>query len=480
MKKKNLSELKVVITLFLSVIAFTTFAQNLTLTGTVTDSNRGPIIGAAVVVQGSVNQGTVTNFEGKFVLTNVPSNGTIHVSYVGMQPQDLSVGGRTNIDVILQEDSKVLGEVVVTALGVPKQARSVGYATSKISPAEIERTNAINPVTALQGKVAGVSINIGGASGVTSSSSITIRGAKSIDKNNSPIFVVDGMIIQEPITGALSGTDWGSQLKNLNPADYESVTVLKGAAATALYGSRGANGAVVIVSKGGKFGKKGLGIEASQTLETTDIYKSPIEFQNIYGAGSPNNGYEGGFLANGTLQKTANSFGPKMDGSILNQYLPNGESTPYVAHPDNWKTLYQSGLNSTTNVAINGGGEKSSFRVSYSYTDNNGVFKRNEFKRHSISFKGLTELNKIFSLEAGVNYAFSSAQNGANQGGWNWGGNVAMMSTYYSPRNMDIAAYESMYRDPLTQAVETTTPWGTLRGYLHSRDMNLNQRNETT
>jgi iron complex outermembrane receptor protein len=196
MKKKNLSELKVVITLFLSVIAFTTFAQNLTLTGTVTDSNRGPIIGAAVVVQGSVNQGTVTNFEGKFVLTNVPSNGTIHVSYVGMQPQDLSVGGRTNIDIILQEDSKVLGEVVVTALGVPKQARSVGYATSKISPAEIERTNAINPVTALQGKVAGVSINIGGASGVTSSSSITIRGAKSIDKNNSPIFVVDGMIIQ--------------------------------------------------------------------------------------------------------------------------------------------------------------------------------------------------------------------------------------------------------------------------------------------
>src|SRR3712207_8372779 len=109
--------------------------------------------------------------------------------------------------------------------------------------------------------LAGLSINVGGASGVTSSSTITIRGAKSIDKNNSPIFVVDGMIIQEPITDYDAGTDWGSQLKNLNPADYESVTVLKGAAATALYGSRGANGAIVIVSKGGKYGKQGLGVE---------------------------------------------------------------------------------------------------------------------------------------------------------------------------------------------------------------------------
>ena len=147
--------------------------------------------------------------------------------------------------------------MVVTALGVPKQSRSVGYATAKVAPTEIERTNAVNVVNALQGKVAGVNINISGASGVTSSSAITIRGAKSIDKNNSPIFVVDGMIIQEPIRGALDGSDWGSQLKNLNPADFESVTVLKGAAATALYGSRGANGAIVIVSKGGRYAKQG-------------------------------------------------------------------------------------------------------------------------------------------------------------------------------------------------------------------------------
>ncbi|WGU68620.1 TonB-dependent receptor plug domain-containing protein [Capnocytophaga canimorsus] len=137
-------------------------------------------------------------------------------------------GNSLIINAVLKEETEQLGEVVVTALGVNKQARSVGYATTKVDVAEIGRLNVVNPVNALQGKVAGVAINNTGASGVTSSAGITIRGAKSLDKNNSPIFVVDGMIIQENLVGALGGTDWGSQLKNLNPADYESITVLKG------------------------------------------------------------------------------------------------------------------------------------------------------------------------------------------------------------------------------------------------------------
>ncbi|MFA6701346.1 MAG: TonB-dependent receptor plug domain-containing protein [Dysgonamonadaceae bacterium] len=325
MKRKNLFlNLRGLFTLLMSVCVLSISAQNITVSGTVTDDTGMTVIGAAVIVAGNASMGTITDIDGKYTLNNVPSNGSLQFSYVGLVTQTIPVNGKTTIDVIMATDAKMLQEVVVTALGITKQSRSVGYATSKVSTEEIARTNAINPITALQGKVAGVSINAGGASGVTSSSSITIRGAKSIDKNNSPIFVIDGMIIQEPIRGALDGTDWGSQLKNLNPSDYESVTVLKGAAATALYGSRGANGAIVIVSKGGRFGKKGLGIEVSQSLETTDIYKSPIELQNIYGAGSPNNGYEGDYMADGTLQRAATSFGPKMDGSLLNQYLPNG------------------------------------------------------------------------------------------------------------------------------------------------------------
>lgn len=452
--------------------------QGGTCSGIVKSTSGETIIGASVKVKGT-NNGKITDINGAFSLKNVKKGATIVISYVGYKTIEVKYSGRS-LNVVLEEDSKTLGEVVVTALGIQKQARSVGYATTKVDPNELERASAMSPVNALIGKVAGVTINLTGASGLTSSSSITIRGAKSLSKNNSPIFVVDGMIIQEAITGALSGTDWGSQLKNLNPADYESVTVLKGAAATALYGSRGANGAVVIVSKGGKYGKQGLGVEFSQTLETTDIYKSPIALQNEYGAGSPGNGFDGGYLSDGTLQKTAYSWGPKMDGSMVDQYMPGGEKTPFVAHPDNWRKLYDNGLNSTTNFAVSGGGENSSFRVSYSYTDNKGVFKRNEFKRHSISFKGLTELNKVFSVEVGLNYAFSRSQNGASQGAWNWGGNLAMMSTYYTPRNFDMSYYVDHYRNPETHAVETDTPWGTLRGYLHGRDMNLNQRDENS
>jgi len=197
MKRKKILHLKGLITLAMCVSAFVVSAQNLTVRGTVTDKNNEPVIGATVVVEGDLTRGTVTDVDGNYVLPNVPENAKLVFSYVGMKKQIVSVNGRTVINVVMEEEAELLEEVVVTALGVPKQARSVGYATAKVSPTEIERTNAVNVVNALQGKVAGVNINIGGASGVTSSSAITIRGAKSIDKNNSPIFVIDGMIIQE-------------------------------------------------------------------------------------------------------------------------------------------------------------------------------------------------------------------------------------------------------------------------------------------
>ncbi len=451
--------------------------QTRTVKGVVNDEV-GPVIGATVRVKGSQN-GVITNTNGEFTLAGVKTGDVIEVSYIGYATLSVKYNGEQNLNLQLKEDSQQLGEVVVTALGLPKQAKSVGYATSRVSTSEIERANALNPVNALQGKVAGVQINVGGASGITSSSSITIRGAKSVDKNNSPIFVVDGMIIQEAITGNIAGTDWGSQLKNLNPADYESVTVLKGAAATALYGSRGANGAIVIVSKGGKFGKKGLGVEVNQTVEVTDIYKSPVELQNVYGSGSPGNGYQGDFMPDGTITKTVNSWGPRMDGRMINQYLPNGESTPFSPHKDNWKEFYQTGMNSTTNVAISGGGEKSSFRLSYGYTSNKGVFKNNDFERHNITFKGNTELNDIFSIEVGVKYGFSSAKNGASQGGWEWGSNVGMMTAYYLPRNYDIAAHRRQYRNPETKAVVDAT-FSSLSGYFHTQDTQLKQRNENS
>ena len=451
--------------------------QSGTCTGVVVDATGETVIGASVVVKGTTN-GTITGIDGDFSLTGVNKGDIIEISFVGYQTVEIAWDGKP-INVTLKEDTQTLQEVVVTALGLPKQAKSVGYATTRVSTTEIERANAVNPVNALQGKVAGVQINQGGASGVTSSSSITIRGAKSVDKNNSPIWVIDGMIIQEPATDQLAGTDWGSQLKNLNPADYESVQVLKGAAATALYGSRGANGAIVITSKGGKFGKQGIGVEVQQTVEFTQVYDGPVDLQNTYGAGTTYNGYQGGFLADGSLQKTSNSFGPKMDGRMVNQYLPHGQATPYVAHPDNWSEFYQTGVNSTTNVAISGGSESSSFRLSYGFMNNKGVFEGNDFKRHNISFRGNTKLNDIFSVEIGVNMGFSTAKNGASQGGWDWGNNVGMITAYNLPRNYDVADHHATYRNE-DKSVENTSAFGTLSSYYHTRETELKKRKETS
>ena len=445
--------------------------------GTVLDERGETLVGVSVIIQGT-SIGTATDSKGRFEI-KAKKGDVLLISSIGFITEKVTVTGNT-LRVILKDDSQMLGEVVVTALGLPKQAKQVGYATTRVSTDEIERTNTINPVNALQGKVAGLQINTGGASGVTSSSSITIRGANSVDKNNSPIFVIDGMIIQEPITGNLAGTDWGSQLKNLNPADYESVTVLKGAAATALYGSRGANGAIVIVSKGGKYGKQGLGVEVNQTVEVTDVYKSPVELQNIYGAGAVHDGYQGDFRPDGSILSSGWSWGPKMDGSLRNQWMPDGKDTPFSPHPDNWKEFYQTGVNNITNVAISGGGEKSSFRLSYGFTKTKGVFLNNDFQRHNISFRGNTQLNDVFSVELGVKYAFSSAKNGASQGGWDWGNNVGMMTAYHLPRNVDIAAYYKQYRDPETGAVESTSRYDKLRAYFHKRDTELQRRNENS
>ena len=328
--------------------------QSGTCTGVVMDA-MGPVIGASAVVKGTTN-GTITGLDGDFTISGVKKGDIIEISFVGYQTVEVVWDGKP-INVTLKEDTQQLAEVVITAIGLPKQAKSVGYATTRVSTTEIERANAVNPVNALQGKVAGVQINTSSSSGVTSTSSITIRGAKSVTKNNSPIWVIDGMIIQEEQRAADSHTDWGSQLKNLNPADYESVQVLKGAAATALFGSRGANGAIVIKTKSGK-GHRGIGVEVNQTVEITSAYAAPADLQNTFGMGSISNGYQGGFTPAGDLLGTGSSWGPRLNGQMVTMYMPTSEKVPFVAHPDNWKEFYQTGVNSITNVAVSGGNEK--------------------------------------------------------------------------------------------------------------------------
>ena len=228
--------------------------QSETATGTVVDALGETVIGASVIVKGTTN-GTITDFDGNFSLQNVKKGDIIQISFVGYQTQEIAWNG-TPLKVTLKDDTQALEEVVVTALGMKRATKALGYAVTEMKGEDLS-TNVVNPVSALQGKVAGVEISSSDG-GMFGSSKIQIRGASTLGKNNQPIYVIDGVILDNSVkegSADWDGTgygDYGNELKNLNPDDFATVSVLKGAAATALYGSRGLNGAVVITTKSGK------------------------------------------------------------------------------------------------------------------------------------------------------------------------------------------------------------------------------------
>lgn len=423
------------------------FAQTRQVTGTVRDASNQPVVAATVKVKGS-SVSTTTNAEGQFSL-NVPSgSNTLEISSVGFTNQEIAIGADNTVSVSLAQNTTQMNEVVVTALGVSKQNKKLGYAVSTVRAEEIQRANTISPITALQGKVAGLDINVMGASGVQSSPSIMIRGAKSLRQgNNQAMFVIDGMVIENNTYDA-DAVDQGSQLKNLNPDDYESITVLKGAAATSLYGSRGANGAIVITTKKGR-ANQGLGISVSSTYQVENIYKNGVPLQNVYGRGFPYQ-REGHFLPDGTQLKTSNSYGPRMDGSLHPAEYDDTKMVPYSPQPDNWKAFYQDGIYINNNVALSGGGDKFTYRISYSNLNNKGTLPNNKVERNSFDFRTTGQLNKVFSIDGGVSYAMTDAKNPYGQGRYYWpsGQNLGFLTYYSVPRNTDLATWRDNYRNP--------------------------------
>ena len=278
-----------------------TAQQQETCTGIVKDATGETVIGASVIVKGTTN-GTITGIDGDFTLQNVKKGDIIQISFVGYQTMEVPFNGQP-INVTLKDDTQTLDEVVVTALGMKRATKALGYAVTEMKGEDLN-SNVVNPVSALQGKVAGVDISSGDG-GLFGSSKILLRGASTLGNNNQPIYVVDGVILDNSVKvgeadWSTSDTDWGNELKNLNPDDFESVSVLKGAAATALYGSRGLNGAVVITTKSGK-GKKGLGINFSQTFGIDHVYGGP-SFQNVRGDGFMS-GYSN-YKSSGNMQDT--------------------------------------------------------------------------------------------------------------------------------------------------------------------------------
>lgn len=398
-------------------------------TGVVKDTTGETVIGASIVIKGTTN-GTITGMDGDFSLNNVKQGDIILISFVGYVTQEVKWTGQP-LAVTLKEDTQTLDEVVVTALGMKRDAKALGYAMKELKGDELN-TNVINPVSALQGKVAGVEISQSDG-GLFGSNKILIRGASTLGTNNQPIYVVDGVILDNSVYEgdadySGSSSDYGNELKNLNPDDFETVSVLKGAPATALYGSRGLNGAVVITTKSGK-GKKGLGINFSQTLGF-DILTSTPNLQNLYGDGTISGDVSygdkdanGNYYIYNTNQFYSNSdgqhtlinhpggmgWGPAFDGSDIEYY--DGSIRPYSAVKSNYRDAYQTGFNSNTNFSISGGNDKTTFYTSLSYKYAEGTTQNNTFNRISFLGKATHKLTDRVEIEASMSFANSTPRN---------------------------------------------------------------------
>lgn len=401
--------------------------QDAVCQGTVTDAQGEPVIGASVLVKGTTN-GSVTDLDGNFAIKGVNKGATLVISYIGFDTQEVVWNGQ-NVTLTLKEDAKSLDEVVVTALGMKRETKALGYAMTELKGEDLN-ANLVNPVAALQGKVAGVEIAAGDG-GLFGSSKILIRGASTLSNNNQPIYVVDGVILDNGVKvgdadWSTNDTDWGNELKNLNPDDFETVSVLKGAAATALYGSRGLNGAVVITTKSGKGGKKGLGINFTQTFGIDHVYSGP-DFQNVRGNGymSGYNYYKDSNNAQDTNSFTTNAqgqhtyvdlalegiaYGPRFDGSQIEYFDYN--MVPYLPSKNNFVDAYDNGFNTNTNVSIQGANDRGSFYTSLSYKYADGTTPNNSFERFSAMAKASYNITKDVEVEAGISFANSKPRQG--------------------------------------------------------------------
>jgi iron complex outermembrane receptor protein len=424
-------------------------ADPINIKGKVIDDHNLSLPGVTVRLKGT-KVIAITDANGQFQI-NVPDKSAILVfTYIGFNSQEVTIGENNNITVSLVPAAQGLSEISVTSYGIEKKTNDLGYSVTTIKGDELDRTNTVNPINALQGKVAGVVINSTSAAGVQTSPFIQIRGGNSLPfdsshpANNQPIFVIDGNILSNNVSSP-DGADGGSQLKNLNPDDYESITVLKGAAATALYGSRGINGAVVIATKSGKL-KEGLGVEFSSTYSATNVYKSFMALQNEFGMGSYSR--EGAFRPDGSQSQTTSNWGPAFDGTLHPADYDATRMVPYVAQPNNWKAFYQTGKFLNNNVTLSGGSDKSTYRLSYSNTDNDGLLPNNGLKRNAIDLKYTGQINKVFSTEFGVNYANTVTKNYYNQSRYAYGGGQNLgFDVYYYPRNTDFNAWHNDYRN---------------------------------
>lgn len=431
----------------------------LEIKGKVTNESGEPLQNVSVLIVGTRN-GTITDSEGNFVLNaSDDKNVVLEFSSVGFQTQRVSATGRSVINVILLSDAQTIGEVIVTALDVSKQEKKLGFSVAVVKGSELEATKQLNPINSLMGKVAGVQIDQS-ASGPFGNSRIVIRGNSTLGSNNQPIFVVDGVIVDNDAVSG--GRDFGNDLANLNSENFESVSILRGSAAAALYGSRAINGVVLITTKKG-IKQKGIGVDVSQSVMVYHPYKGP-EFQNEYGGGSV-----GAFFTDArdpnyqpnqmwttkvfpidpitnepyidpAVNRENENWGPRFANQKVRNY--DGTMTEYKAVPNNFLDAFKNGTLLTTSVAFSGASDKTTYRFSAVHDDQTGISVNNDLKRNTLNLRVTHKLTSWLSTDVSGGYTSRDNTNPLNLAtapyvntfaGDNWG----WAFTWNFPRNYD-------------------------------------------
>ena len=423
--------------LFLSAVSF---AQQRTVTGTVTSDNDETLPGVSIVVEGTTT-GTVTNIDGDFSLDVPAGDVKLQFSFVGFDVKIVPVGTSSVVDVILKSSFVQVDEVVVTALGIKKSKKQITYAAQNVDVAELTTAREVNVVNSLAGKVAGLDMTKG-SGGVGTATRVVLRGTRSISGNNQPIYVIDGVPTLSGTNGGPSSEYGGypsfSSISGLNPDDIETITVLKGANAAALYGSRAQNGAIVITTKTGK-GTKGLGVEVSSNMsvETPLILSN---FQQEYGQGSGGN-----YIKNSEFM-----WGPKMDGRMVEHWSPDpnfeGPSEyAYSAHPNNLKEFFDTGTNMSNTLAITAGDAKTHAYASVTNTQSKGIVPGNKLNRTNMNIRMSSQLSDKLSFDGKMTYTKQEVDNKVATGD-NF--RNPMRAIYRQPSNIALAeAQNYQYTD---------------------------------
>jgi TonB-linked SusC/RagA family outer membrane protein len=412
----------------------------------------GPVAGATVMVKGTT-KGTVTDADGRFSLDGVSSGAVIQVAFMGYVAQEITYSGQQTLSITLVESTQSLDEVVVTALGITREAKALGYAVSTVNAAELTKVGTPNFATALYGKAAGVRINAA-PGGQTSSVSMTVRGLGSIYGNTQPLLVMDGVPVRNGNANIGSGDepsrpsrDWrgtkieGNGIVDINPEDVESISILKGAAASALYGSEAANGVIIVTSKKGA-ARSGVKVDFNATAAASYVAYMP-KMQTEYGPGNIRTSQGEYELANdGFIQRSWNNYGQSASQNYLSVYQAtggdnlyfgpkydpgkqvlywDGQMRPYEAVSDNpLNELFRTGYNQTYNVAVSYGSEKANTRFSYTFVNDLPNQYNSDNQKHNFSLVGNIDLHKNLRVDYTANYIRHGIHNRTSTAEWMW------------------------------------------------------------